>query len=114
MGAVYTGSTAEKTFSLRRPEHYTIWIEQHSHHDPGYTDLMSHVFRRHCEWIDAILDEMDKRDGYPEDARLRITAEQFWSFDHYLRTAPPERAEKLVSRGKAALRKELEEGYHDR
>ena len=69
------GSTAEKTFSLRRPEHYTIWIEQHSHHDPGYTDLMSHVFRRHCEWIDAILDEMDKRDGYPEDARLRIVFE---------------------------------------
>ena len=90
--------TAEKTFAVRPPKRYRIWIEQHSHHDPGYTDLMSHVFRRHREWIDALLDEMDLRDGYPEDARLRITAEQFWSLDHYLREAPEKQTERLISR----------------
>ena len=54
--AVSGNEAAERSFTLRRPRHWRFYIEQHSHHDPGYTDLMSHVFRRHYEWIDALLD----------------------------------------------------------
>lgn len=50
----------------------------------------------HYGWIDAVLDEMDKRQDYPEDAKLRITIEQFWSLDYYLKHAPQERVDKLI------------------
>ena len=75
----------------------------HSHHDPGYTDIMSHVFESHYNHIDEILDEMDKRDDYPEEARLKITIEQFWSLDYYLSKAPKDRVKKVIDRVKRAI-----------
>ncbi len=87
-----------ETASLRTPKHYVIHLTHHSHHDPGYTDIMSHVFQRHYEWIDTILDEMDRREHYPDDVRLRITIEQFWSLDYFLGHAPADRIEKLKER----------------
>ena len=92
--------TVAETVTLHKPKHYTIHLVHHSHHDPGYTDIMSHVFRRHYEWIDSILDEMDKRDHYPESSRLRITIEQFWSLDYYLKNAPHDRVLKVIERVK--------------
>ncbi len=98
--AVCGDETVFETFELRPPKHYVIHLVHHSHHDPGYTDIMSHVFRRHYEWIDSILDDMDQRDDYPEDTRLRITIEQFWSLDYYLKNAPADRVEKVIERVK--------------
>lgn len=97
---VCDGKSVQTTATLKKPKHYTVYLNHLSHHDPGYTDLMSHVFLRHYRWIDQVLDEMDKRDHYPEDARLRITIEQFWSLDYYLKHAPAERTDKLIQRVK--------------
>lgn len=74
------GEVREAEIALRVPRHWEVHLVQMSHHDPGYTDLMSHVFQRHYEWIDRLLDDMDARDGLPEDTRLRVAVEQFWSF----------------------------------
>ena len=38
---------AEEVAVLDPPKHYTLHFVHSSHHDPGYTDLMSHVFRSH-------------------------------------------------------------------
>ena len=92
-------STSEM-LKIKPPKHLEIHMVHISHHDPGYTDIMSHVFRSHVRWIDEILDEMDKREDYPEETRLRISIEQFWSMDYYLRTAAPDRKQKLIDRVK--------------
>jgi len=86
--------------TLHPVKHWELHIVQTSHHDPGYTDIMSHVCERHYEWVDQMLDEMDKRDDYPHDSRLRITIEQFWSLDYFLRKAPADRVHKLIERVK--------------
>lgn len=85
-----------ETFHLKPPKHWEVHLLHISHHDPGYTDLPSHVLQYHYQWIDEILDEMDLRQDYPEDSRLRITIEQFWSLDYYLKHAPEERKDKLI------------------
>ncbi len=69
-----------------------------SHHDIGYTDLPSNVLERHCEWYDAVLDDMDERDNYPEDVRLRITVEQFWSLDYYLKHTSERNRDRIKER----------------
>lgn len=94
--AVCDGECVREAVLLRVPRHWELHMVQYSHHDPGYTDLMSHVFERHYEWLDQVLDDMDARQDYPEDTRYRIAIEQFWSLDYYLQHAPKERAEKLV------------------
>lgn len=101
-GTVEIRVEAEKTdvrekFPLRVPRHWELHLVQSSHHDPGYTDLMSHVFQRHYEALDQIIDEMDARQDYPEDVRLRIAIEQYWSLDYYMTHAPKERSDKLVN-----------------
>lgn len=92
------GEKYEECFLLRVPKHWEVHLVHQSHHDPGYTDLMSHVFQRQYEWIDRALDDMDKRDDYPEDTRMRIAIEQFWSLDYYIKNAPEERKKKLYDR----------------
>lgn len=90
------GEIYQESFKLRKPRHWEFHLVQMSHHDPGYTDLMSHVFQRHYEWLDRVLDDMDARQDYPEDTRLRIAIEQFWSLEYFLDHAPGERVEKLI------------------
>ena len=88
----------EKLFLLKVPVHREIHMVHMSHHDPGYTDLMSNVFKRHSEWFDAILDEMEMRDNYPDEVRLRIAVEQFWSLDYYLSHTSKENRERIIKR----------------
>jgi len=85
---------------LTPPGHLEIHLVHISHHDPGYTDIMSHVFQSHCRWIDEILDEMDTYEDGPEETRLRISVEQFWSLDYYLKHTTPDRRQKLIDRVK--------------
>lgn len=92
------GQSHTEAFTLRAPKHWEAHLVHQSHHDPGYTDLMSHVFERHYEWIDRALDDMDAREGYPDDSRMKISVEQFWSLEYYLENAPEERRRKLYER----------------
>lgn len=94
------GEMVSERLMLKPPRHLEFHMVHMSHHDPGYTDLMSHVFRRHYEWIDSILDEMDRREDYPDETRLRISIEQFWSLDYYLNHAPADRVAKVIERVK--------------
>lgn len=93
-------NTVSEVFSVDAPKHFEVHLVHLSHADPGYTDLMSHVFELHSVWIDKILDEMDKRDDYPYDERLRITIEQFWLLENFLEHAPKDRIDKLINRVK--------------
>lgn len=96
---------AEEVAVLDPPKHYTLHFVHSSHHDPGYTDLMSHVFRSHYHWIDSILDAFDTPWG-DEDTRLRISLEQFWSLEYYLEHAPADKVakvKKLIREGRIEL-----------
>jgi len=86
---------------LKPQKHLEIHLVHLSHHDPGYTDLMSHVFQRHYEWFDRALDDMEKRDFYPETSRYRISIEQFWSVEYYISKAPKEKVQRLIDRIKS-------------
>jgi len=78
------------------PRHWTVHVVQLSHHDPGYTDLASNVLLEHDEFLDRAVEMAAATADYPEDAQFRLLVEQTWSIDHYLRHAPPERAEKML------------------
>ena len=88
--------TDRKTFSCDPPRHWTVHVVQYSHHDVGYTDLPSAVLRQSDGYLDATIDMAEETSGFPDDAQFRISCEQTWSMDHFLRTAPPERAAKMI------------------
>ena len=86
------GKTDRRQLPWRPPRHWTVHVVQCSHHDVGYTDLASHVIPQHIQFLDAIVDMATATRRFPEAAQFRITVEQVWSVDEYLRAATPARA----------------------
>lgn len=60
------------------------------------TDLASHVLRQHDEFRDSVIAFAEATADFPEEAPFRVVVEQAWSIDHFLRHAPPERAERMT------------------
>jgi len=83
-------STGE-TFSLMlRPQRrWEVHLVQFSHHDPGYTDLPSHVLWESAKQLHDALDNLDAREDWPEEAKPRIVIEQAYSLYQFLRRADP-------------------------
>jgi hypothetical protein len=61
---------------LRRRE---VHLVQLSHHDLGYTDLPSSVWREQDENLALALQYCTETDHYRETSRFRYTVEQAWS-----------------------------------
>jgi hypothetical protein len=78
--------------------HWTVHLIQFAHHDPGYTDLPSNVFREYCGFYDDILRFCTETDHFPEESRFRYTIEQGWSLLYYLDHRSPEVREEMIRR----------------
>lgn len=81
---------------LRPPRRWTVHLVQMSHHDVGYTDLPSSVLREHDGMLDEVIEMAEVTRDFPEESQFRLTVEQAWSMDHFLRHAPAERAAKMI------------------
>lgn len=88
----------EQRVVLRVPKKYEVHVIQLSHHDPGYTDIPSHVLEESSRFLRCALDDMDAREDYPEDERYRIVIEQSYSIKRFLDTASPADRERMMSR----------------
>ncbi len=86
----------QKRIRWVRPRHWKVHLVQLSHHDVGYTDLPSRVIRLHDEYLNQAIDLAAATRRFPEESQFRITVEQAWSVDHFVRHARPERVAKLV------------------
>lgn len=85
-----------RELSWRPPVHSTVHVVQHSHHDVGYTDLASNVLREHDRMLDEVIDMAEATRDFPVESQFRITVEQAWSIDHFLRRARPGRAARMA------------------
>jgi len=88
--------TDRKAVLWQPPKRWRVHLIQRSHHDVGYTDLASTVLRQHDAFLNSVIDFAEATADYPEESQFRMVVEQAWSIDHFLRHAPPERAERLI------------------
>ncbi|MCK4982729.1 MAG: hypothetical protein KAS17_07375, partial [Victivallaceae bacterium] len=85
-----------KEIMINPPKHWRIHVVQMSHHDLGYTGLPSNVLSKHARYLGKAIDMAEATESYPDEAKFRLTIEQAWSVDYFLKKASPERAEKLI------------------
>ncbi len=85
-----------KEMEWQPPKHWKVHVVQLSHHDVGYTNLPSTVIQQHVAYLDHAIDMAEQTDDYPDDAKFRIVIEQMWSLDHFLKSAPADRIEKII------------------
>ena len=78
------------------PRHWTVHVVQLSHHDLGYTDIPSETLKEHVRYLAEAIDYAEQTESYPGDAKFRIVIEQMWSLENFLRTAEPEKKEKMI------------------
>ena len=88
----------EYDFFVTVPRKWEIHVVQLSHHDPGYTDIPSHVLEESTRWLQQALDDMDARDSYTDDDRYRIVIEQSYSLKRFLDTASPKDRARMIER----------------
>lgn len=81
----------------RPPRKWVVHVVQRSHHDVGYTDLASTVLRQHTHFLDSVIDMVGATLSFPEESQFRLVVEQAWSVDHFLRSASPTRAAKMIA-----------------
>ena len=76
-----------ETHAWSPPRHWTVHVTQTSHHDAGYTDLMSNVLPEHVAYLREFLEMARATADWEDDAQARIGIEQYWTMDHFLRNA---------------------------
>lgn len=90
-------SSGEKiTVPLRPQRDWEVHIVQFSHHDPGYTDIPSHVLWESAEQLREALDHLDARADWPEEAKPRIVIEQAYSLYQFLRRSHPDDVARMI------------------
>lgn len=84
-----------RSVTLRRPRHWTVHLVQFSHHDPGYTEVPSHVLDWGVDQLRDGLRYLEEREDWPDDARPRFVIEQAYTLAWFLRRCSPEEKERL-------------------
>lgn len=79
-------------------KHWKVHCVQFAHHDLGYTDLPSNIFKEFCGFYDDLLRFCDETDHFPEDSKFRYTIEQGWSLLYYLEHRPEETRMEMMRR----------------
>lgn len=87
---------ATASCAVRPPRHWRVHVVQTSHHDAGYTDLPTRVLLQHDAWLAQALDFAHETRDFPQSAQFRISIEQAWSLDHFLKNASTERAKHML------------------
>ena len=88
----------EKRVILKPVKRFEVHLIQLSHHDPGYTNIPSHVLDESVRFLKEALDDMDKQGECAEDERYRIVVEQSYSLKRFLDTVSPYDRERMINR----------------
>ncbi len=80
------------------PRKWTVYLNQHTHTDIGYTKPQHEIMAEHLRYIDYALDYCDLTDTMPEPAQFRWTCEVSWAVDEWLRRRPPQQQARLKKR----------------
>jgi hypothetical protein len=83
-------------FTESPPRHWKVHVIQRSHHDPGYTDLPSRVFKLQARYLDRALDMAEGARSFPGEAQFRIVIESAWSLMSFLSGASAGRKERMI------------------
>ncbi|TFG88888.1 MAG: hypothetical protein E4H17_01625, partial [Gemmatimonadales bacterium] len=68
--------------------HWTVYVVQLSHFDPGYTDLPSSVMEEYLHFLDQAVEWCEETETWPEETRFRYVVEQSWIAWHYTQNRP--------------------------
>lgn len=85
---------------LQAPKRWTVYLNQHTHTDIGYTRPQTEILPESLRFLDFALDYCDLTDDYPDDAQFRWTCETFWAVREFLKSRPPAQIERLKRRVK--------------
>ncbi|MCB9286549.1 MAG: glycosyl hydrolase family 38 [Lewinellaceae bacterium] len=88
----------KQTFTLEPVKEWTVYMVQHTHTDIGYTRPQTEILPEHLRYLDYALDYCDQTDNLPDDAKFRWTCEASWAVREYLKSRPPEQADRLLKR----------------
>jgi alpha-mannosidase len=83
---------------FRAPIKWTVYLNQHTHTDIGYTKPQHEILSEHLRYIDYALDYCDLTDQLPDPARFRWTCEVSWAAREYLKRRPAQQIERLKTR----------------
>lgn len=86
----------ERTVEWRPERHWTVYLVQFAHFDPGYTDLPSNVMADYLGFLDDVVEWCEQTAEWPDEAKFRYVVEQSWVARHYVRNRPPELVERFV------------------
>ncbi|RPH36188.1 hypothetical protein EHM92_04925, partial [bacterium] len=87
-----------KSFLLKRPRKWQLFLVQHTHTDIGYTKSQEEMLAEYFRYIDYALDYCDRTDAYPDDAKFRWTCETSWAVREYLLRRPVPQVDRLRKR----------------
>ncbi|MBX2997288.1 MAG: hypothetical protein KF893_02165 [Caldilineaceae bacterium] len=95
---VYAGRRllAEQTLNWQPQKHWEVHLVHYSHHDMGYTDLLSKVVRQHAVYLEQVVAYCEETQAWPDDVKFRYLIEQAWSVLHFVETRPPEIVERFM------------------
>ncbi|MBN1916471.1 MAG: hypothetical protein JW889_01075 [Verrucomicrobia bacterium] len=86
----------EQKIQWQPQRHWTVYLVQFAHFDPGYTDLPSNVLDEYLGFLDDIVAWCEQTADWPDEAKFRYVVEQAWIARHYVRHRPPEMIERFV------------------
>lgn len=87
----------EFSLDIHIPRRWEVHVIQLSHHDPGYTDIPSHVLEESTRWLKQAIDDMEAREAYIGDDRYRIVIEQTYTLQRFLDTANPQDRARMIA-----------------
>ncbi len=74
--------------TLRPQRKWSVSLVHHTHLDVGYTDRQEVVTANHLQYLDSVLDLVDRTSSWDDDARFRWNVEVNWPLEALVRISP--------------------------
>ena len=68
---------------LRPQRKWSVSLVHHTHLDVGYTDRQDMVTANHLQYLDSVLDLVERTSGWDDDARFRWNVEVNWPLERW-------------------------------
>jgi hypothetical protein len=81
-------ATAERKLMWKPQRHWTVYLCQNAHFDPGYTDLPSNVMHEYLGFLDNVVEWCEQTEDWPPESRFHYVIEQAWVALHYVENRP--------------------------
>lgn len=69
--------------TLRPQRKWSVSLVHHTHLDVGYTDRQEVVTANHLQYLDSVLDLVERTSGWDDDARFRWNIEVNWPLERW-------------------------------